>query len=392
MTIKKNLALIAIVGIGVMAQVVAAQGQERLGAQTEEGLAWIGRMVTEARPETGAPGMSVGVVKDGRLVWASADGLADVEHEVPAKPSTVYRVGSISKTITAVAVMQLVESGRVDLDDTLQKWIPYYPVNRSSVITVRQVLAHTSGIRHYHYELGEKEGRPPQYFPSLEAAHNIYGVAEEPLLFTPGTEFSYSSYASRLLGEVVERASGITWEAYIREHIFDPAGMKDSRVDHPLEIVPNRARGYRRAGIGNPREGLQQPWPRGAGLINAPFVDFSYKSPAAAVLSTVIDLARYDIALNEGKLLKPETLKQMYTPYTFPDGSQAPYGLHWRVRIDEKGRKWVSHGGGATGQRAFLLRYPEGKLAVAILTNVEGARNLRDLAMQIAGKLLDEVK
>jgi CubicO group peptidase (beta-lactamase class C family) len=345
-------------------------------------------MVRDARPETGAPGISLSVVYEGRLVWAGADGVADVENQVPAKPTTVYRVGSITKTIAAVAVMQLVESGRVGLDDKLGKWVHYYPVNRSRLITLRHILTHTSGIRHYHYERGEKEGLPPRYYPSLEAASNIYGVAEEPLLFTPGTDFCYSSYASRFLGEVIERASGITWEAYIKEHVFGPAGMKDSRVDHPLAVIPNRSRGYRRAGFGNPREGLQQPWPRNARLINAPFVDFSYKEPAAAVLSTVEDLARYDIALNDGSLLEHETLEQMYSPYTFTDGTLGPYGLHWRVNTDEKGRRWISHGGLATGHNALLLRYPEKKLSVAILTNLEGARGLRSLAMEIAERLL----
>jgi CubicO group peptidase (beta-lactamase class C family) len=356
----------------------------------QEPYTWIEQVVRDGRPKTGAPGMSVGVVYEGRLVWTGADGLADVEHQVLAKPTTAYRIGSITKTITAVALMQLVERGRVGLDDKLEKWIPYYPVDRSSLITLRHILTHTSGIRHYHYERGEKEGRPPLYYPSLEAACNIYGVAEEPLLFTPGTDFCYSSYASRLLGEVIERASGITWEAYIKEHVFEPAGMKDSRVDHPLAVIPNRSRGYRRSGFGNPREGIQQPWPRGARLINAPFVDLSYKEPAAAVLSTVEDLARYDIALNEGVLLKNETLEQMYTPHTFPDGTTGPYGFHWRVSTDEKGRRWISHSGGVTGHNALLLRYPEGEFSIAILTNLEGARGIRNLAMAIGERLLEE--
>jgi serine beta-lactamase-like protein LACTB len=379
MKLRKELFIILAVALLLAAvPVVVAPAQERF--------AWIGQMIRDARPGTGAPGISASVVYEGELVWTGADGLADVENQVPAKPETVYRIGSITKTFAAVAVMQLVEAGRLGLDDTLEKWVPYYPVNRSSLITLRHILTHTSGIRHYHYERGEKEVL--RHYPSLEAAVNIYGVAEEPLLFTPGTDFCYSSYASRLLGEVIERASGISWEAYVEENIFRPAGMKNTRMDHPLAVIPNRSRGYRRAGFGNPREGLQQPWPRGAQLINAPFVDTSYKPSAAAGLSTVEDLARYDIALNEGILLERETLEQMYTPYIFPDGTQGPYGLHWRVETDEKGRRWVSHEGGMTGHTALLFRYPEAKLAVVILTNVEGARGLRSLAMKIAERLL----
>ena len=151
-----------------------------------------------------------------KVLKAIAQGVSsdNVEHINLTPPE------SITKTFAAVAVMQLVEAGRVGLDDTLEKWVPYYPVNRSNLITLRHVLTHTSGIRHYHYERGEKEGLPPRYYPSLEAASNIYGVAEEPLLFTPGMDFCYSSYASRLLGEVIERASGVIWEAYVEENIF----------------------------------------------------------------------------------------------------------------------------------------------------------------------------
>jgi CubicO group peptidase (beta-lactamase class C family) len=188
---------------------------------------------------------------------------------------------------------------------------------------------------------------------------------------------------------VIESASGIHWEAYLREHLFKPAGMSTARFDHPLEIVPNRSRGYRRQGQGNPREGIIQPWPAGAELINAPYIDFSYKAPAANVISTAGDLARYVMALNSGKLLKPETLTQMYTSYTYPDGTKGPYGLGWRVSTDNKGRLWASHGGGATGHTASLQFSPQSKFAVAVLTNIEGAENLQKLANQITELLLD---
>jgi CubicO group peptidase (beta-lactamase class C family) len=354
------------------------------GSLAQESFEWIGSVLAAARPATGAPAISMAVVKDGRIVWSGGDGLADLEHDVPARADTIYRIGSITKTITAVAVLQLVEQGLVGLDDTLDKYIPKYPKERSSVITVRHILTHTSGIRHYHYERGEKEGLPPQYFPNSAEAFNIYGVAEEPLLFEPGTSTTYSTYAFRLLGDVIEKSSGVTWEAYLRDRIFRPAGMTSSRVEHPLEVVPRRAAHYRRAGLGNPREGIGHPWPPSAQLINAPYVDFSYKWAAAAVLSTAEDLARYDIAIGNGTLLKPTTVDLMHTPHKMPDGKNGPYGLGWRVNTDGNSRTWVSHGGGTTGQTSHILRYPAGRISVSVVSNVEGAENVAGLARRIA--------
>jgi serine beta-lactamase-like protein LACTB len=350
---------------------------------------WIEDALAKARPATGAPGFSIAVVKDGQLAWAGGDGIAHLEHDVPAGANTIYRIGSITKTITAVAVLQLVEKGLVGLDDPIAKYIPAYPKERSSVITVRHVLTHTSGIRHYHYERGEKEGLPPTYFATSVDALNIYGVAEEPLLFEPGTNTNYSTYAFRLLGDVIEKASGITWEAYLRDQVFRPAGMTSSLVEHPLEIVPRRAGHYRKDGMGNPREGIKQPWPSGALFINAPYVDFSYKWSAAAVLSTAEDLARYDIALGNGTLLKPATVELMQTPHVLPGGEVTPFGLGWRVNTDEMGRTWVSHGGGTTGQTSHILRFPKGRTSVSVLSNVEGGQGIAAFARRIAIALIE---
>jgi CubicO group peptidase (beta-lactamase class C family) len=386
MRFKKLLALMVVTALGLTLQFAALAGQ---GQPAQAKFAALEKLVKDSRPRTGAPGITVAVVQNNQLVWEGGDGQADVEHQVPATAETVLRVGSITKTVTAIGVLQLVEKGKLNLDDTIDKYIPYYPKARASVITVRHLLTHTSGIRHYHYEIGEKEGNPPQYFPSLKDAHNIYGVAEEPLQFAPGTKFMYTTYGFRLLGEVISSASGVHWEAYLHENVFKPAGMKSARYDHPLEVVPHRSRGYRREGQGNPREGIIHPWPAGAQLINAPYVDFSYKAPAASIIATAGDLGRYVIALNSGKLLKPETLKLMYAPYTYPDGTKGPYGLGWRINSDKKGRVWASHGGGATGHTASLRYSPDAKFAVAILTNVEGAENLQNLANQITDQLLD---
>ena len=185
-----------------------------------------------------------------------------------------------------------------------------------------------------------------------------------------------STYAFNLLAGVVEAASGLTYEAYLREHVWGPAGMNSTGFEHPLDIVPHRARQYRRAGSG--------------GVRNAPYADLSVKWAGGGVISTVEELARFHIALDEGRLLKPETLALMYTPATLNDGTKTSYGLGWMIDTDQKGRVWISHSGGATGGTTYLLRDPKRRLAVAILCNVESAPGLREFAVQVADSVQDE--
>jgi serine beta-lactamase-like protein LACTB len=334
------------------------------GAETADRFAPIEKLVTDARTEFGTPGISVALVVNDELVWSKGYGLADVENEVPAKSNTVYRIASISKPISVTAVMQLVEEGKVNLDDPIQKYVSYFP-DKPLTITLRHIMTHTSGIR--HYKPGEMDMK--EHFEDLEDAIQIF--KDDPLLFRPGTLYSYSSYAYNLLAGVVEKASGLTFEAYLKERVWGPAGMTSTRLEHIGEIVPHRTRQYVKAG------------PNGR-VRNAPYADLSIKWAGGGIISTVEDLARFHIALNTGKLLKPESLAEMYTPYTLADGNQSDYGLGWDIQTDEQGRTWIAHGGGATGGSTYLLRYPKGKLAVVVFCNVQNAGDRRALAMKIA--------
>lgn len=263
---------------------------------------------------------------------------------------------------------KLVEQGRVSLDDPVQKYVPAFP-DKIVTVTLRHILTHTSGIRHYK----PAENPSQKLFDSIADAIAIF--KDDPLLFTPGTKYSYSSYAYNLIAGVIEKASGLTFEAYMQEKVWGPAGMKETRLEHPPEIVPNRARQYLRGGDG-------------PGVVNAPYADLSIKWAGGGIISTVEDLLRFHIALDEGKLVRRETLEQMYTPATLNDGSKIDYALGWRIQTDQQGRRWISHSGGATGGSTFLLRDPERKLAVAIMCNVESAGNLGALARQVADAVL----
>ena len=325
-------------------------------------------LVEAARNEWRAPGMSVAVVVDGGIAWARGFGLADVENEVEARPDTVYRIASVSKPLSATAIMQLMEKGKLSIDDPVTKHVASFP-DRGLGITLRHLLTHTSGIR--HYKAGEMDLK--DHFDSVEAGLEIF--KDDPLLFTPGMKYSYSSYAYNLLGAVVESASGLTFEAYMKEKVWGPAGMTATRLEQQGEIVPHRSRQYVVAG-------------GGGRVANAPFADLSVKWAGGGIISTVEDLARFAIALDQGVLLKPTTLPTMYEPMTLTDGTRTDYGLGWDSRVDEKGRRWIAHGGGATGGSTYILRLPEKRFAVTIAANVQDAGDRRALGMKIAELVL----
>jgi CubicO group peptidase (beta-lactamase class C family) len=266
--------------------------------------------------------------------------------------------------------MQLVEKGKLAVDDPIAKHVPSFSIwsDRGLNVTLRHLLTHTSGVRHYK----DGEFHYKAHLDSIDAALEIF--REDPLLFTPGSKYSYSSYAYNALGAVVERASGLTFEAYLKEKVWGPAGMTSTRLEHQGEIVPRRSRQYVPAGGGR--------------VENAPFADLSVKWAGGGMISTVTDLARFAIALDEGKLLRPETLEQMYQPTILTDGTRSDYGLGWDIERDASGRRWIAHGGGATGGSTYLLRLPEKGFAVAVAANVQDAGDLRALGMKIAERLL----
>jgi len=323
----------------------------------------LARIAADGQKQSGAPGMSVAVVVNDRIAWAEGFGMADLENEVAAKANTVYRIASISKPIAATAVMQLVERGRVNLDDPVQKYVPAFPDKGEQVVTLRHLMTHTSGIRHYRD--GEMESRDT--YETVADALRIF--KDDPLLFAPGTRYSYSTYAYNLLAGVVERASGLSFEEYLKAHVWTPAGMTATYFDHVDALIPRRAEQYVRAG---------NSWR------NAPYADLSNKWAGGGILSTAEDLARFHIALDEGKLLKATTLKEMYTPYRLANGTESAYGLGWNIAKDDRGRTWIAHSGGATGGTTYLLRDPARKVAVAILCNVQNAPGLRMLAIKLA--------
>lgn len=324
------------------------------------------KVIEEVRQKLGAPGMSVAIVVDDKLAYSAGFGLADIENEVPAKGNTVYRIASIAKPFGATAILQLAERGKLNIDDTVQRHFPAF--SQPTPITLRQIMTHTSGIRHY------KPGENPITTRFKTIADGIAIFKDDPLLFPPGTKAFYSTYAYNLLAGVVESVTGQSFETYFNENILKPAGMKETFLEYAERIVPHRARQYEK---------------RNGQIQNAPYADLSSKWTGGGIISTAEDLARFHIALDVGKLVGAEMLTLMNTPGALKDGTKIEYSLGWELSTNEAGHQFVDKYGSATGGSTYLLRLPQSKFAVAILCNLS-AGNIHDSARKIADSALAE--
>lgn len=309
----------------------------------------------------GIPGLSAAVAAEGELKWSAGFGFQDLENQVPAKPLTSYRLGSIAKPVTALAAMQLWEQGRLDLDAPVRKYVPAFP-EKPWPVTTRQLLGHLGGIRHYR---GNEINITRQY-PTLVEGLDIF--KDDPLLHQPGTKYAYTTYGYNLVGCAVESASGMQFPDYLRQHIFRPSGTRDLRVDSVAELIPNRAQGYRKGPDGK--------------LRNSNLADTSYKIPGGGLCGTVEDLARLALAVQAGKLVRPATLELMWTRQKMLDGQETGYGLGWSVNT-RNGEREIAHSGGQQRISTLLYTLPEARCAVALMSNLEGAQ-LTALARQIA--------
>ncbi len=344
---------------------VASGGGARVAAAQEVSRDALLDYMERIRAENSLPGLSVAVAVDGKLVFSGGVGFAELDNGTPASGHTVHNVGSVSKALAVVGLMQLVEEGRVDLDATIQTYLPYYPAKRWP-ITLRRILTHTSGTRHYREgEFGEHGLQRFRRFDSFEEATRMW--RDDPLLFEPGTRWYYSSHAMNLMQGVVEAVSGEGFEDYLRRHVFEPAGMGSTQFDAWERVVPHRGHGYVRDASGR--------------LRHADPEDPSYKYAGGGMLSTVEDLVRFGSAILDGTLLEPATVQEMFRPQIprsvmryVPGGEPQPLAheqaLVWFLRTDAAGRRYPSHTGTVKGTRSFLGIVPDHGLVVALQTNV----------------------
>ena len=302
------------------------------------------------------PGVSVLVIKDSKVIKSEGYGLANVELNVAARPDTVYKIGSVSKQFIATGIMLLVQDGKISLDDNIGKYLDGAPETWKP-ITVRHLLTHTSGI------VREAPGFDPMKIQNdADVIKTAYSL---PLRFTPGEKYEYCNVGYFTLAEIITKVSGKPWGDFLHERVFAPLGMNSTRPTNMTELVPNRANGY--------------VWRNGK-LQNAS-IYFAVR-PSGAFLSTVLDLGKWDAALQTEKLLKQSTLDQMWTPVKLNNGTTHPYGFGWELE-PVGGHKRVNHGGSLPGFRAQLARFVDDKVTVVVLTNGDNA-NAGAIALGVA--------
>jgi CubicO group peptidase (beta-lactamase class C family) len=310
--------------------------------------------VREQMEKNKIPGMTIGFVKDD-YVWVKGFGYADVENKVPAKAESSYRLASVQKSMTAVAILQLVEQGKINLDAEVQTYVPYFP-KKKFPITVRQLLYHLGGIPHYVNRDAE------QHIKVHKTTREAIAIFENfDLVAEPGTKFSYSSYGYNLLGAVIEGASGQPYADYMREHVWGPLGMSGTRMDDPLDLIPDRVRGYQLID---------------GGLKNSEFIDVSSRFAAGGARGTVVDLLKFMKGLNDRKLLSQASVDLMYAPTKTRDGNisgfpkTAGYAMGWNL-VPQKSGLVVINDGGQQETRTFILNFPAKKFALAVAQNLE---------------------
>lgn len=289
------------------------------------------------------PGASVSVIRDGRVVFGRAYGLADLESHTLATPATNYRLASMTKQFTAAAILLLAEDGCLSLDDAIRKWLP--TLLYAAAITIRHLLTHTSGL--IDYEDVIPDGTSHQLHDAdvlhlLETQNRTY--------FVPGTSFRYSDSGYALLALIIGKASRQDFGLFLRERIFGPLGMQNTLAyEEGISTIANRAFGYSVA---------QQSWTRtDQSLTSAVLGD-------GGIYSSIDDLAKWDAALYDSRLLRAESLRLAFTPATRTEDPRVQYALGWRITGDA-----VWHSGETLGFRNVIVRYPRQHFTVIVLTN-----------------------
>jgi CubicO group peptidase (beta-lactamase class C family) len=321
------------------------------------------------------PGIGAAVVLEGEPVWSAGFGMADLEDSAPVTSSTLFRLGSISKPVTAAAILQLWEHGKLDLDAPVQKYCPAFP-QKESPITTRQLLGHLGGIRHYNSDgKGDIPEDSARHFADMQESLTIF--AADPLVAKPGTKFHYSTYGYTLVGCVLEGAASQKYVDYVQENVFKPAGMGQTQADDFFSVIPHSTRWYHKDKSGIVR--------------NAGVLDSSYKIPGGGLISSADDMVRFEAAILADKLMKRATRDLMWTSLKTADGKATGYGLGWGL-ADKFGVHIFAHTGGQQGTSTAFALVPERHAAVVVLANMDNvdSGSLADQVLKIVLDLKDK--
>jgi CubicO group peptidase (beta-lactamase class C family) len=300
-------------------------------------------------PNGATPGASVLVTCEGETVFAYNAGMADIEWQQPISSNTRFRLGSISKPLTAVAVLQLVEQGRIELDTQISAYVPNLP-DYMRAVTVRQLLSHTSGLPDILLT--------PALLPLARdwvSVQQVIGMqGKTPPRFAPGEQYDYSNFNYVLIAALIEAVEETSYGDFMDEDVFSRLGLLRSSYDSRLSILPERAQGYDTSPFGE--------------LLHSENIDASHTSAAGALLSSANDLGTWASLLMSGELLQADTLAEAWTATVLPNGEATSYGLGFNIAI-ENSRRVIWHNGLSSGFQAAFSMYPDHGLVVIVLSN-----------------------
>jgi len=327
------------------------------------------QLLLELKDFQKVPGIAVSVSVNEQIVWSEGLGYADLEHEVSVNPATTkFRIGSVSKPYTTSALALLYEAGKIDLDAAIQTYVPDFPEKRAT-ITPRLLAGHLAGIRHYRGE----EFLSDTYYATVGEGLTIF--QDDTLLFEPGSQYAYSSYGYNLLSAAIEGACGEAFLTYMQRAVFDPLEMEQTYAEHMDSIIVGRAEYYIKAINGT--------------VLNAPFVDNSYKWAGGGFISTTEDMLKLGHAYLRSDFIADSTITRFITSQHTTDGEETGYGIGWRSDQDEKGLSWFGHSGGSVGGSTQFLIYPAERLVIAIAGNMSGI-NYGAVPQQIAAMFIEQ--
>ena len=311
------------------------------------------RVVNEQMLANKIPGVSLAVLRKGKIVLLKSYGLANIEHQVPVKPETIFQSGSIGKQFTAAAVMILVQENKLSLDDKISKYFPDLPATWKD-ITVWHLLTHTSGLGDYPPEIDLKRDYTEDEF--------LAAFKKAPLDFEPGTSWNYSNVGYVTLGILIGKITGKFYGDFVKERLFQPLDMTTAQIISEADIVPNRAAGYRLV--------------KGE-LKNQEWVSPSTNSTAdGSYYVSVLDLAKWDAALYTDKPLTQSSREKIWTPTNLRDGTTKDYGFGWHLG-NYHGHRLAFHGGAWQGFKTFIIRFLDTDLTIIFLANSWETRDFK---------------
>lgn len=335
MKFKISIILLLCLTLGLSAQNLQKQADAKLQAFVEK---------------TQVPGLSISISQKGDLVFTKGYGFTDVDKKIPVDPSkSMFRIGSVSKTLTAAGLAQLYEEGKLDLDEPIEQYVPSWP-NKGETITLRMLAGHLAGIRHY---------KGLEFLSNVHYENAVDGLdifMNDPYINKPGTEYSYSSYGWNLISVAMENAADADFLSYMQSEVFEALGMDNTQPDYANEEITDRVSFYQF---------------QNGKVVDAPSVDNSYKWAGGGFIGTTEDLCKFGQAHMKAGYLNESTLEEWMTSQKTTDGKETGYGMGWRVFERPSGKTFYGHSGGSVGGITYFLIHKPSETVLAITGNMD---------------------